>query len=112
MDNLLQSLRFAFRALVKNRLLSLLAVVSLALAIAGNATVFSLVSAMLLRPLPYQNPETLLVDTRNQYEVEVGTFPNALDPGTDSFRQFPKFAAQLAEADRAQPTPPTRALLL
>ena len=61
MDNLLQSLRFAFRALVKNRLLSFLAVVSLALAIAGNATVFSLVSAMLLRPLPYENPETLLL---------------------------------------------------
>ena len=61
MDNLLHSLRFAFRALVKNRLLSLLAVVSLALAIAGNATVFSLVSAMLLRPLPYENPETLLL---------------------------------------------------
>lgn len=61
MDNLLQSLRFAFRALVKNRLLSSLAVVSLALAIAGNATVFSLVSAMLLRPLPYENPETLLL---------------------------------------------------
>ena len=61
MDNLLQSLRFAFRALVKNRLLSFLAVVSLAFAIAGNATVFSLVSAMLLRPLPYENPETLLL---------------------------------------------------
>lgn len=61
MDNLLQSLRFALRALVKNRLLSFLAVVSLALAIAGNATVFSLVSAMLLRPLPYENPETLLL---------------------------------------------------
>ncbi len=50
-----------------------------------------------------QNPETLLVDTRNHYEVEVGTFPNAIDPGTDSFRQFPKFAAQLAEADRDRP---------
>ena len=61
MDNLLQSLRFAFRSLLKNRLLSLLAVVSLALAIAGNATVFSLVSAMLLRPLPYEHPETLLL---------------------------------------------------
>ncbi len=61
MDNVLQSLRFAVRTLVKNRLLSLLAVLSLAIAIAGNATVFSLVSAMLLRPLPYENPETLLL---------------------------------------------------
>jgi UPF0176 protein len=44
-----------------------------------------------------ENPETLVIDTRNHYEIEVGTFPNAVDPGTDNFRQFPKFAEQLAE---------------
>ena len=49
------------------------------------------------------NPETLVIDTRNHYEIEVGTFPNAVDPGTDSFRQFPKFAAQLAGADKDRP---------
>jgi UPF0176 protein len=35
------------------------------------------------------DPATILIDTRNSYEVEVGTFPGALDPGTDSFRDFP-----------------------
>jgi UPF0176 protein len=50
-----------------------------------------------------ENPETLVIDTRNHYEIEVGTFPNAVDPGTDSFRQFPKFAEQLAEADKDRP---------
>jgi len=45
-----------------------------------------------------EKPETLVIDTRNHYEIEVGTFPNAVDPGTDSFRQFPKFAEQLAVA--------------
>ncbi|MEQ9560952.1 MAG: hypothetical protein RLN69_00415, partial [Woeseiaceae bacterium] len=34
-------------------------------------------------------PETLVIDTRNHYEVEVGTFPGAIDPQTDSFREFP-----------------------
>ena len=35
------------------------------------------------------DPGTLLIDTRNAYEVAVGSFEGALDPGTDSFRQFP-----------------------
>lgn len=48
-------------------------------------------------------PDTLLVDTRNHYEIEVGTFPRAVDPGTDSFRQFPAFAERLAEEDRSRP---------
>jgi UPF0176 protein len=40
------------------------------------------------------DPEVLLVDTRNQYEVEVGTFQRALNPGTDSFREFPEYVAR------------------
>ena len=50
-----------------------------------------------------ENPEVLVIDTRNQYEVEVGTFPRAIDPGTDSFREFPQFAEDLAETDRNRP---------
>ncbi len=48
-------------------------------------------------------PDTLLIDTRNRYEVEVGTFPNAVDPGTDSFREFPRFAEALPASDRDRP---------
>ena len=48
-------------------------------------------------------PETLVVDTRNHYEIEVGTFPNAIDPATDSFRQFRDFASKLAESDGDRP---------
>lgn len=50
-----------------------------------------------------ENPDTLVIDTRNHYEVEVGTFPNAIDPGTDSFREFPNFAKRLSEADKERP---------
>ncbi len=50
-----------------------------------------------------ENPEVLVIDTRNHYEVEVGTFPRAIDPGTDSFRQFPDFAKRLAETSRDRP---------
>ena len=35
------------------------------------------------------DPDTLLVDTRNAYEVGIGTFSGAEDPGTRSFREFP-----------------------
>ena len=43
------------------------------------------------------DPDTLVIDTRNQYEYEVGTFRNAVDPNTDSFREFPAYARKLAE---------------
>ena len=38
-----------------------------------------------------QNPETLVIDTRNDYEYELGTFQNAMNPRTDNFRQFPQY---------------------
>lgn len=49
------------------------------------------------------NPETLVIDTRNHYEFEVGTFRNAVDPQTDSFREFPEYAKKLAETSPKRP---------
>ena len=49
------------------------------------------------------DPNVVVVDTRNHYEIEVGTFPGARDPGSDSFRQFPEFAANLAEQSTNRP---------
>lgn len=40
------------------------------------------------------DPDVVLVDTRNDYEVEIGTFKNAIDPQTKSFRDFPEWAEQ------------------
>ena len=40
------------------------------------------------------DPDVMLVDTRNEYEVEVGTFDNAINPHTDTFREFPNFVDQ------------------
>ncbi len=37
------------------------------------------------------DPETLVIDTRNHFEVSYGTFANAIDPGTKSFGEFPAF---------------------
>lgn len=49
------------------------------------------------------DPNVLLIDTRNHYEFEVGTFPGAIDPGNDSFREFPAFGKQLAEQSPGRP---------
>ena len=38
-----------------------------------------------------EDPETLLIDVRNEYEVEVGTFRGAINPKTENFREFPDF---------------------
>jgi UPF0176 protein len=40
------------------------------------------------------DPEVLVIDTRNAYEVEIGTFERAIDPGTRSFREFPEWFRQ------------------
>ena len=45
-----------------------------------------------------QDPDVAVIDTRNDYEVAIGTFRGAVDPGTRSFREFP----QWWEANRAQ----------
>jgi UPF0176 protein len=37
------------------------------------------------------DPKVVVIDTRNTYEVGVGTFPRAIDPGTQAFGEFPKF---------------------
>jgi UPF0176 protein len=39
------------------------------------------------------NPDVLVIDTRNQYEVEIGTFKGSIDPHTDSFTEFPEYVA-------------------
>jgi UPF0176 protein len=39
------------------------------------------------------DPETIVIDTRNDYEVSIGTFQGAVDPRTKSFREFPQWVA-------------------
>jgi len=49
------------------------------------------------------DPETIVIDTRNDYEVAIGTFENAIDPKTETFRAFPDWAEQnLAGRDTAK----------
>lgn len=40
------------------------------------------------------DPDVLVIDTRNSYEYNIGTFERAIDPQTETFRQFPAYVAQ------------------
>ena len=40
------------------------------------------------------DPETILIDTRNEYEYDIGTFTNAINPHTETFREFPDYVGE------------------
>lgn len=58
-QSLWQDLHYALRMLGKNRMLTLVIVVSLGIGIGANSAIFSVVDALLLRPLPYPQPDRL-----------------------------------------------------
>lgn len=56
------------------------------------------------------DPDTIIIDTRNDYEVDVGTFQNAIDPRTKTFRDFPAWFRAERERLLGQGKPPKVAM--
>ena len=80
MNELTKDLRYGIRILLKNPSFAVVSVIALALGIGANAAIFSVVNTVLLQPLPYDDPERLMVLKENrlpqfpEFSVAPGNF--------------------------------------
>ncbi len=92
MGNLIQDVRYAIRTLLRAPGFTLIAVLTLALGIGANTAIFSLVNAVILKPLPFREPSRLIAawDTYEPQFAKIGVSPTeirAWSEQTDLFEQ-------------------------
>ena len=83
MTSLLLDLRHAMRVLLENATASVVAIFTLALAIGATTAIFTVVYGVLLRPLPYPQPDRLIALWEINHR---GTYSRLADPNFDDFR--------------------------
>jgi putative ABC transport system permease protein len=114
LDHLLQDVRVGTRMLRRNPLFTAVAVLTLGLGIGANAAIFSVVNAVLLRPLPYPDPERLVLiwatDTKRGATEDVASYPDVEDwkaqsTSFDGMAAFTSRSAMLAGSDQAELVP-------
>ena len=78
MGSFLQDVRFGLQLLVRNKLFSVVALLTLALCIGANTAIFSVINAVLLRPLPYPDSDRLVMLYNIYPNVGVGKGANGI----------------------------------
>src|SRR5215471_12823797 len=97
LQDLLQDLRYGARMLMKKPGFTAAAIITLALGIGANTAIFSVVYAVLLRPLPFKEPERLItlqsVDVRRSDSHSSVSYPNFVDwrAQSESFERLAAF---------------------
>ncbi len=80
---MINDLKYALRMLVKTPAFTIIAVITLALGIGANSAIFSVVDTVLLRPLPFKNPNELVMIygtiAREPEPRQTSSFPNFYD---------------------------------
>src|SRR5215211_7723441 len=94
MTNLLQDLRYGFRMLLKSPSVTIVAILALTLGIGATTAIFSVVNAVLRRPLPFDQPENLMLirERSSQFDSMSVSYPNFLD-WRDQQQVFEQIAA-------------------
>ena len=94
MPALIQDLRYGLRSLARNPAFAAVAVIALALGIGANTAIFSVVSGVLLQPLPYEDPDQLmrLSESSPDFGTMAVSYPNFVD-WKDLNRSFAGLAA-------------------
>jgi predicted permease len=96
MESLMQDVRYGWRMLVKNPGFTAIAVLTLAIGIGASTAIFSVVDTVLLRPLPYQQPEQLVLVTETLPGMsadEVGVAAGEYQDYRDHNHSFSQVAA-------------------
>ena len=108
---MIADLKYAFRMLLKTPGFTIIAALTLALGIGANSAIFSVVDAMLLRPLPFEDPDRIVMvwqrSAANPADRDVYSFPNYVDlrDQSQSFSTLAAFArtgAVLNQAEQSQ----------
>jgi putative ABC transport system permease protein len=93
MENLLHDFRYAFRLLAKSPSFSAIAIITLALGIGANTAIFTVVNAVLLRPLPFRDSSGLMiVAEKSNFPIISTSYQNYVD-WRDQSRSFASLEA-------------------